>query len=1451
MGVPRFYRWISERYPLIRRDVGFGEGTPTVDNLYLDLNGVIHTASRADEVDKPVLSEEDIFLNSFKKIDELIEIIQPTELIYFAVDGVAPRAKMNQQRSRRFRSAKERVEEAQKSAETELIPSDNYFDSNCITPGTKFMLRLTEALTFYAEKKLTEDVRWENLQVIVSGPNTPGEGEHKIMEYIREMKAKGELGSNKRHCLYGLDADLIMLALVTHEPHFILLREKVNMGPGSFGKSIMPKPPKATQSGAGSALDYELLSIGVLRECLDSEFSGLKLSFYDLERIVDDLVVLFFIVGNDFIPHLPALDIGEGGLDMMLRMYKHLLPGQGGYINDSGTINLNRLERVLRELAKIEGDTLVRRREMAKQKGRGAKRITIDDLWTDDIPEFKSSNQRRTAPTAVDSRRQDLKRVADAGNSENEDSDASDLLSDEALIDLVNIAAPENPLDVHLSLRKAYYEAKCGFSPDNMELLSTRVEDYVKVVLWTVKYYYCGVVSWRWFYPYHFSPMLVDMINLSRYSEKITFELGEPFLPAQQLMAVLPPSSSWALPQPYRKLMLSEESPIAEYYPVDFKVDLNQKKNAWEGVVLLPFVDERELISAMDTVNPEELSEEERRRNTPAKSILLKKATSPNRPSEDRRMVKSPIPNVMKDFPAASDLEEVEPDLNVEPFRGRKPDGVLEPVNDNETLGGWPTLASVPFYSAIRPIMVNLFGYPSKYASFVVTPGNRIDEDHEPTPFLPFQSVDHAMSLGLKPGNKVLVDYPFQAEARVEGIMDSTTVVRFGENGSLVRERVTGDRFLDLKMKMIERQTTEKALRMVDSTVLCDVRLPKTKNPVTGDVQEYRAESKIVAGELLIPWYKRSSKREVSQDYVPGQKVLCTEKLNFHGRVGTIQKLTNVGEDEGEHVAVVDFLIPVAASTEIEYSHKIFEADKKATWFSPGDLGSSLKIFPPLVSRIMGSLLVSIAEPKKKVIDVGLGVKSPRIRCYKPGYARRVAPKRMSQAVTGVIYEYSEETYKKEFPEVLKVLEDFMKKNDSQDSKDTPVLELIPPGGNENGKASVDLAVVSRLVKWLDSLGLKQQPLLPVESQAASKATIAKIEQFTKRMLRRQKDLVTTIREDGSDFYLAAGANEAVVVKLKNLENGRPSTRGKAPTFVLMGDRVVNRSSETAVPFGARGTVVGIFNNAKDAYVEVVYDEPFVGGTSLNSRCTEMCGKLEKLSNLLVLTPMKWSKQDDLSKDEDVKPAEQLPARGGDAEESGFRPLPPKPLPPKPLPPSEESAAEILAVSKSRAATPSKSKARAMDKKGGTSRRPMVEPRSANPSNRSDTALVEDFIKNVTVVDQMILAYSPPASSGDESAPNSTRKERRAAQARRNKKKAPSRENSVDLSLDVSRKQKNRTKSSKNDSDIVDFWEDLQSGRKKPGVKAGVSESSSKDDSKKTRKSRDPKKKQESPVQAG
>ena len=154
-----------------------------------------------------------------------------------AIDGVAPRAKMNQQRSRRFRSAKDLAEATKSKRITPIDGSDagavdpyaGAFDSNCITPGTEFLLRISNCIRYFIRKKIKEDPLWRNLKVIFSGPEVPGEGEHKIMQFIRDMRNDPGYKPNTRHCMYGQDADLIMLGLVSHEPHFTLLREIIDL----------------------------------------------------------------------------------------------------------------------------------------------------------------------------------------------------------------------------------------------------------------------------------------------------------------------------------------------------------------------------------------------------------------------------------------------------------------------------------------------------------------------------------------------------------------------------------------------------------------------------------------------------------------------------------------------------------------------------------------------------------------------------------------------------------------------------------------------------------------------------------------------------------------------------------------------------------------------------------------------------------------------------------------------------------------------------------------------------------------------------------------------------------------------------------------------------------------------------------------------------------------------
>lgn len=150
---------------------------------------------------------------------------------------------MNQQRSRRFRSAQEAKEKdedkkellkmlkSQGGGHVEESTSDamnkKTWDSNVITPGTPFMDILAASLRYWCAYKLNTDPAWAKMKVIISDATVPGEGEHKIMEFVRSQRNSPEHDPNTRHVIYGLDADLIMLGLATHEPHFRVLREDV------------------------------------------------------------------------------------------------------------------------------------------------------------------------------------------------------------------------------------------------------------------------------------------------------------------------------------------------------------------------------------------------------------------------------------------------------------------------------------------------------------------------------------------------------------------------------------------------------------------------------------------------------------------------------------------------------------------------------------------------------------------------------------------------------------------------------------------------------------------------------------------------------------------------------------------------------------------------------------------------------------------------------------------------------------------------------------------------------------------------------------------------------------------------------------------------------------------------------------------------------------------------
>ena len=583
MGVPKYFAWLLQNYKktgfVFNKDKLVNEEhkelldeVNSMDYFLIDANCLIHPvcfkviAENPGEIDMDKL-ENRMIVAVLEYLDKLIAYVSPKKGVYIAIDGVAPVAKIKQQRMRRFKSVADKImwDNIKKKHNR---PTHDTWNNNAITPGTKFMVKLNEKIIQWADKHSFMG------KIIYSSCFTPAEGEHKLLQFIRTNTINN---IDMSYVIYGLDADLIFLALSTNSDRIYLLRE---------ANEINKKE------------SYEILnyvSIKIMRTCIHNSIikalhredmnmmniDTIKLGSFETNQtnIVNDFIFMCYFLGNDFLPHIPCLDIAHNGIETLIEKYAdtiHSLLLKNNKIiyllnntNINIDINMNFLSMFINKLALSE-HTILNSNYNAKKRY-----MKCDSGDQYDIEVFKIDNLQFK------------------------------------INDPIMLGS-----DTMEEYRKRYYNYYWGVEGDELEQFSKKlVDNYMLGIRWVTLYYFDKCPSWTWFYPFDYPPFITDInMYLDKVNMTLPFKLEKPIQPFMQLLCVLPPQSSYLISKSIRKLMLNPHSQLAYAYPMEFKQDFINKSRYWMGIPTLPPLD-LELVKHSFHKYKDELNSEEKIRN--------------------------------------------------------------------------------------------------------------------------------------------------------------------------------------------------------------------------------------------------------------------------------------------------------------------------------------------------------------------------------------------------------------------------------------------------------------------------------------------------------------------------------------------------------------------------------------------------------------------------------------------------------------------------------------------------------------------------------------------------------------------------------------------------------------------------------------------------------------------
>lgn len=541
MGIPGLFAYLCRNAPTAITKVS-NKCLFNIDTLAIDLNAVFHPAFEKVHSDsqpkhsflvaQPAarkVASHDIFVETCKEINKLVACFHPNKRLLLYVDGVSGMSKAYQQRQRRFRSVLEK----------QLENNHDEFDRNSITCGTQFMDDMCRYIIKHVRTcKRKGDALYRGLEIKFSSHLVPAEGEHKI---IREFETYLKNDPFESCLMHSPDADVILLMMSLFGYHLYTSRANRNNNSNYFNH------------------DYSIVDVDKIREFFiqkvlsgesndkddnENEAELVKKVEYDLTShypIVVDIIFLFTLAGNDFLPCTLIMQVHRGSIQKIIDAYKSSMSA-----NEFSPLGRHESHQPVEN---IQSD-------FAK--------TTHTHLVTLEAHDIKLNH--KTFQLILNY----LKNLEDEC-----------VLTESGSADFTDSA----------SYQRDWYNRKMKMSTS--EDINELCKKYIEGLKFVALYYFFEIPAWRWFYKYHYSPFVGDVAKCweSIDFSNINFTKQTPLSALEQLMSVLPPENFNLLPESISTYLSKPKCPLRKFYFTDVVLDMEDKVKEYEVVVIVPHVD--------------------------------------------------------------------------------------------------------------------------------------------------------------------------------------------------------------------------------------------------------------------------------------------------------------------------------------------------------------------------------------------------------------------------------------------------------------------------------------------------------------------------------------------------------------------------------------------------------------------------------------------------------------------------------------------------------------------------------------------------------------------------------------------------------------------------------------------------------------------------------------------